>query len=767
MSPTKLTLAVLLSLLLWSTVQSEPVELFYDSGNGRGFFNQVGSGDIEAVRFTPAHPCSLLAFRFRVEASVQRPAPMEWHIWGDNGGNMCDPENDLIEPIDFELNEDENWVTIDVSEAGLTFDIPQHFHIGHVQGAYDTRLLVDGGNNFETRSHLRIDDEWYVTADGSGNYLLRALVEYYDEIDPEDYLFTNVNEEAGVRGFSNISWGDYDNDGWEDILVNGSMLFHNLRDGAFEEVAGDAGIVADNPANSGNWGDFDNDGWLDIYCTNSDLNAEDRLYHNNRDGTFSFVNDDYWLNNGYDETQACGWGDADNDGFLDLYIANSELWNDGNPIFYRDYLYHFIPRDQIFMDITPDDIDDLYHYGRGVAWCDFDMDGDMDIYISNYRLHPNYLLVNQGNLDFREQASHYGVKGLGRQGAYGHTIGSAWGDYDNDLDFDLFVGNLAHPRFLSFSDKCMLYNNGGEDLDWEFVDVREGAGIAYDETASSPAWGDFDNDGWLDLFVTSVYEGRQPYLYRNNRDGTFTNVNYPAGFHMNCYNSWGVAWCDYDHDGDLDVVVGGNHGGLFQNNGDVGHYLQVELRGVEANRFAFGCQAEAHEGDLHLLRQVEGGTGTGSCQNMMTLHFGLGGSIHDDEDIEVDSLLIRWLGGDEERYFDIPADHRYIAVQGEGLLAAPLERNQPIPPVNFRLDPPYPNPFNSAVNIEFYPGAPSDVKITVYDLTGRRVAVLADSHFTAATHRLTWGAADMPAGSYIVQARFEGGVVGRKVDLIK
>ncbi|HHE46594.1 MAG TPA: T9SS type A sorting domain-containing protein, partial [Bacteroidetes bacterium] len=265
----------------------------------------------------------------------------------------------------------------------------------------------------------------------------------------------------------------------------------------------------------------------------------------------------------------------------------------------------------------------------------------------------------------------------------------------------------------------------------------------------------------LDLFITSVYEGRQPYLYHNEADGTFTNVNYPAGFHMNCYNSWGAAWCDYDHDGDLDIAVGGNHGGLYQNNGDAGHYLQVEMRGVDANRFAFGCRAEAHAGDLHMLRQVQSGMGTGGCQNMMALHFGLG------ENETVDSLIVSWLGGDVERYFDLPADQRYIAVQGEGLLNAPPDRSEPEPPAKFRLDPPCPNPFNSSVMIRFAPGAPGEVTIAVYDLAGRRVAVLADGCFTAATHSLTWDASALSAGSYIVQARFEGGLVTQNLTSVK
>ncbi|NQT34085.1 VCBS repeat-containing protein [bacterium] len=750
-------------LFLTPVLFADPVEISYDSGNPSGYFNQTNRGDIEVVHFTPAHPCSLLSFRFRVQGTGE----MEWHVWGDNGGNMCNPENDLIEPVLIDVEDDASWITIDISEASLKFDIPQHFHIGYVKQDGDPRLLLDGGNNFETRSHLRIGNSWYVAADGAGNYLLRVTVEYYNEIDEEDFAFHNVNEETGVRGMSRIAWGDYDNDGWEDMLVQGRLLFRNLGDGTFAEVGEDAGISQDNPSNSGTWGDFDNDGWLDIFTTTSNLNVEDRLYHNNGDGTFSFANNEYWLNNGRDETQASGWGDADGDGNLELYIANSELWNDGNPIFYRDYFYRFDTIDNIFIDETPPGIEDNRHYGRGVAWCDIDMDGDMDIYISNYRLHPNYLLINWGDFIFTEEAAHRGVQGVRVQGAYGHTIGSSWADYDNDGDFDLFVANLAHPRYLAFSDKCMLYRNLGEEAEWTFEDVREDAGIAFDETASSPAWGDYDNDGWLDLFVSSVYEGRQPYLYRNQSDGTFINVNYPAGFHTECYNSWGVAWCDYDHDGDLDIAVGGGHGGLFQNSGDIGHWIQIELRGVTSNRFGFGSQASVHSGDLHMLRQVEGGMGTGGCQNMFALHYGLGGSIYDDEYVEVDSLIINWIGGGVDRYFRIGADRRYFAIQGEGLLEAPSINRRAGLPDDFKLADPYPNPFNSRLTIEFNLSLEGVVKVVLYDLSGRPVTVLTDRNFESGTQSLTWDAGNMPAGCYLLQVTHPSGVISRTVTLLK
>ena len=756
---------IILSFLLVPFARAEPVVIAYDSDNGRGTMGNLNAGDIEVVRFTPEHPCSLLALSFLPTGT----GTVEWHIWSDDGGGMPDPENDLVEPFEYIVEDADDWLEIDITEFGLHMDVPVDFCIGLVYREDGVHLSYDNTNVVEQRSLVKLGDTWYLTGQGN-NYHLRAVVEYYNERSPEDYFFHDVSAEAGVGGMSRVAWGDYDNDGWEDLLVNGRILYRNMQDGTFEDVSADAGIVAGNPANSGSWGDFDDDGWLDFYATNDGANIQDRLYHNNGDGTFEFANDRYWLYNGSDPTSASGWGDADGDGLLEIYIANSEIWDDNNPNnsqYFQDYLFRFSLQDEVFLDITRDaDILGERHYGRGVAWCDFDADGDMDIYISNYRLHPNYLLVNQGNMTFREQAERYGVRGNMVMGAFGHTIGSAWGDYDNDGDFDLMVGNLAHPRFLNFSDKCMLYSNSGSPR-YLFDDVREEAGIAYFETASSVAWGDYDNDGWIDLFITAVYEGRQPHFYHNRGDGTFENINYPSGFYTRCYNSWGVAWCDWDHDGDLDIAVGGNHPGLFRNDAEIGHYLQLKLRGTDANSFAYGSRAAVHYEDLHQLRQVEAGMGTGACQNMLTLHYGLGGSIREDVVISVDSVVVSWLGGATDRFYNVRADRRYIIDQDQGLLYTPGDGEDVIVPLAFSLDNPFPNPFNSQINLTCRLGRESALRIEIFNLNGQKTATLFEGTTGPGVIQLSWNAADQPAGSYIIQASHDRGIASRMVTLVR
>jgi hypothetical protein len=475
---------------------------------------------------------------------------------------------------------------------------------------------------------------------------------------------------SGVRG-SRFSWADYDNDGDQDLLINGRKLFRN--NGApnwnFIEVTTQAGLYGS--VSSGVWADYDNDGWLDFYAT-AGIGREDILWHNNADGTFENVT--YSAGNVLDNlpSVSAGWGDYDADGFVDLYVANYER----DYVGMMDILWHN-NGDGTFSNVTVtagiDDYTDPRH-GRGVAWGDYDNDGDLDIYISNYRLVPNYLWENNGDGTFTDRASDRGVEGDATRFSgswyWGHTIGSAWGDIDNDGDLDLFTANLVHKdnqfpwlRGL-FCDDSKFYQNNGSAENYNFYDIREQAGIPIippgermydpasgltyyrDELYSSPAFADYDNDGDLDLFVTQVYYlvHGDSHLFRNNGNSTFTNVTDQAG--VKVWNSWGTAWADYDNDGDMDFVVEGSsyptpfyEVKLFRNDGTPNTWLKINLKGCWSNRAGIGARVTVTNGTVTQMREVEGGTGTGSSQNSIPVEFGF-----DDYSGTVD-IQIRWPNG--------------------------------------------------------------------------------------------------------------------------
>ncbi len=488
----------------------------------------------------------------------------------------------------------------------------------------------------------------------------------------EPAQFENVTASAGFpdRGWARVAWGDYDADGFEDLLLNGNTLFRNDRDGTFTDVTAAAGISTV-PSNGGVWADYDNDGDLDIYATVNSFTVHDVLWRNDGKGHFTDVSEMSGEIHDYLPTEGAAWGDYDDDGFVDLYVANYENWRqegDTYGIGTPDVLYHNEGNGRFTnaSAVAGVELQGEPYCGRGVVWSDYDDDGDQDIYVSNYRLDPNLLWRNEGNGTFTNIARQAGAEGYaaetvpGSEARYGHSIASDFGDYDNDGWMDLYVSNLAHPRFIMFSDKSMLLRNQG---DGTFMERFYGSGIDYCETSSDPAWGDFDNDGDLDLFFTAVYDGRYSRLFRNDGRDRFSDATAEARASVN--NGWGCAWCDYDHDGDLDLAVGSGSGfRLLRNGGNDNHWLEVELAGTSSNRAAIGARVRVVAGPLSMVRDVQGGRGTTS-QNMLAAHFGLGGY---DGEVEVS---VRWPGETEYvRVATSAVDRRVRVVQPESMVDA-------------------------------------------------------------------------------------------------
>ncbi|MFB0509313.1 MAG: FG-GAP-like repeat-containing protein [bacterium] len=486
--------------------------------------------------------------------------------------------------------------------------------------AYIKALIFGDVRNFwsaKADSNLiRLYEKKYGTTAGLMKYA-RKQVNY------QGITFTDVTDSVGLteRKESRVAWGDYNNDGYDDLLLNGNRLFKNIQGNTFEDVTAQAGLE-NIRSNGGIFADYNNDGFLDFYATSNDSQA-DKLWKNNGHGTFTDVTksagnitDDY-------PTEGAAWADYNNDGFVDLYLANYENWAEHN--YLPDILYKN-NGNGTFTNVTkeagiiPPFSED--RAGRGVNWADYDDDGWLDIFVSNYRLQENFLWHNNGDGSFSNFASLLGVAGIEVNGWFGHTIGSDWGDYDNDGYLDLITANLAHPRYIEFSNRTMLYKNSGPKNNWEFIDVRVQSGIKYDETHSDPAWADVDNDGDLDLYITSIYEGRRSFLYENLGNGKFQDITWLAG--VRAFNGWGCAFSDFDNDGDLDLVVGSGSGvKLFRNDGNKNNFLKVKVIGTKSNKAGIGARIKVTQGKKSQIREIQGGKGTTS-QNSLVAHFGFG-----------------------------------------------------------------------------------------------------------------------------------------------
>lgn len=423
------------------------------------------------------------------------------------------------------------------------------------------------------------------------------------------------------------AFGDYNSDGYVDLYAGGK-LYRNLAGKQFQEIV-DAGPSG----GEGIWGDYDNDGHLDLFL----FTGKGALFRNQGDGTFASMP--------FPElptvnSRGAVWGDFNGDGRLDLYVGGYEVWT---KTVHPDAIY-LGQADGTFVEHwrSPDD---ACYSARGVTAADYDGDGDLDVYVSNYRLQPNFLWNNDGMGRFIDVATQQQVAGIPDQvisytggikyPICGHTIGSAWGDLDSDGQLDLLVGNFSHPR--PGQDHPQFLRNLGPMGQFKFEDRSQDAGLAWQESFASAAFGDYDNDGQLDLYFTTVYAVGSgsiknfPVLYRNQGHWKFENVTSSQGV-SSLGPTYQAAWADVDNDGDLDLCTAGK---LFLNLLSDSNWIQLDLRGDGqlVNRSAVGAIARIRVGDMVLTRQVEAGTGEGN-QNSLRLHYGLPKGI-DKVDVEV------------------------------------------------------------------------------------------------------------------------------------
>jgi len=517
-------------------------------------------------------------------------------------------------------------------------DAPFYFLLGIIserEGKFDEAL--DDYVECLVQGDMR--GKWIALADSAAHNLFDTQfsdvnMEFVDYIrERRQYhgpIFDEVSDQIGLSNInaSRVAWGDVNQDGYDDLLCGGRRLFLNDKGEKFIEVTAEAGLDNLPGISGGVWADVDVDGDLDLFCAGN--GQGDRLFINSDIKhdipIFIDVTDQLGVSDGY-SSEGAAWGDLQGDGRPDLYVANYETPGSSLGVGTPDFLYVNYSDESAecgfrFEKLDPDSglkppfgIDLC---GRGVTWGDFDGDLDQDIYVSDYRLQENLLWENRDGKQI-SHACYYEIAGVDHDGWRGHTIGSEWGDFDNDGDLDLISANLAHPRYIEYSDRTCLYENRLQE-EGVFKDVRRDWRLKYEETHSDPGWGDVDADGDLDLYLTSIYPNRRSFLYLNDLEGkTFQEVTYLSGTRVT--NGWGCAYSDFDNDGDLDLVVGSGDGiRLFRQRNHTNHWLEVE---IDAEGSGYGTRVTLVQGDKLQLRELTGGKGTTS-QHSNILFFGLG-----------------------------------------------------------------------------------------------------------------------------------------------
>jgi tetratricopeptide (TPR) repeat protein len=530
--------------------------------------------------------------------------------------------------------------------------------------------------------------------------------------------FAEVSEQAGIRfehfPFQRTSqlpedmgsggaWGDYDGDGLPDLfLVNFAAplgvsdaemaassatdrLYRNRGDGTFEDVTQAAGVGAAHRGMGASFGDYDADGDEDLFVTSWGHNI---LWDNQGDGTFRDVTarvgldaEGFW--------SGASWADFDLDGDLDLYVCGyvqyvaeppgsdaTKLGNAENPFTINPSSYP--PRANLFYVNRGDgSFDERAEFagvqneiGRSLsaAWADFDRDGLPDLYVAN-DVSDNGMYWNRGDGTFQDVSYESLVAD------YRSSMGIGVGDWDGNLELDLFLTHWVAQENALFSNLTAVSHAGGSSGKFRFRDDADRVGlgqIALDLVGWGTAFVDFDNDGWLDLFVANGSTLQQiddpsrmvpmhPHLYWNKgADEGFFEVGVEAGFRTEVPGiGRGAAFADYDADGDADLFIV-RHGGrarLLRNDSPGGNWVGFKVRATSGHPSGIGAQIVVRVGDRAYLREVGAGPSYLS-QNFSDVLFGLG------EAARVDRVEITWPGGVQEVWSDLEVDRLWQLEEG-------------------------------------------------------------------------------------------------------
>ncbi|MBN1351712.1 VCBS repeat-containing protein [candidate division KSB1 bacterium] len=405
------------------------------------------------------------------------------------------------------------------------------------------------------------------------------------------WQFSDITAQANVEGSSNLAAAgvapvDYNNDGFIDIFTfSPPELFGNLGDNSFENATGSARLSLSADISAAIFFDYDNDGDLDAFFTTADARYSNRLFEN----------------------------------------LGAPAWE-------------FIERTSI-AKVTS------YSQARGCIHLDYNNDGWQDIFIINQN-KANELYENQGNDTFRNVADDKGVD------LTGVFTGASTADYDNDGDLDLYLTVSTGPNQL-------LQNSGSPDF--SFSGAQAGIGSINNGLAS--AWGDYDNDGDLDLFVCNPYG--YSYLYQNTGNGNFNNVAPEAGLSQ----SGGTLanFLDYNNDGNQDIYIVNSTGAnkLYKNSGTEQNWIKIQLSGIQSNSFGVGARIIVYTADGMQIREINGQNLGAFSQNNLPEHFGLGKTS------QIDSIAINWSSGTRMRLTDIPANQLLVIHEDEMLPQSP------------------------------------------------------------------------------------------------
>ena len=714
----KSLLFLLLSVLSVFTYASVDTLRHYTPGAPSIYFQTY---PVQIARFMLPQPGNILSLRVTLGGSNPAGSAV-LHLYGHEGGNII-PELklDLTAPI-----------TLQKTVAGdemILVTLPASVHL-------DNNQFFVWIDNFLNGANLASDNvvyppfclagssggdfyyEYLETSSGTLTFKTNAfkidvIIDY--ETPPSPSYFEDYTTASGILSdaYSNrgASVGDFNNDGWDD-LIRRNLLYKNDH-GDFIDITASAGISG-NPYASA-FADMNNDGLLDIIYVLIDSII---IYRNNGDETFTpFTAATSSANLGYDGTQTFSVADINNDKYPDLFIGR--LWKT-YPTPLPNYLY-LNNQDFTLTDITttlyPTQNQNLRRT-RASQFVDYNDDGLVDLYVTNYYLERDEFWQNNGNLNFTNIIAAKGIDSNAT--GSNHGTGVSWADYDNDGDMDLLLPQFAHPAYAVLYDHrgTTIYQSSGPP-NYNFTDLIGTPSldddIEFEETHAGAVFGDVNNDGLLDFYITNFYNCRYSDLYIQKPDHRFelkTQYYLPTQY----YNTGEDALMfDFNNDGKLDLITGqfNKYFTIFKNNFPANNnYLKLLLRSTSGNTYSLGGRAIVYSGGQQLTREVYTGRGA-RMGDPYTLHFGLGALS------SIDSVIVKWPVSSPvyETFKGLEVNRAYTLFEGGQVVITGKDEKRILH--SFKV---YPNPAADQFTVSGYLDEESNIELTIRNITGTEIS---------------------------------------------